>query len=609
MITCRQDVLDAVKRARQEPNPTDAFLNLLLGSPILHFSTFVTIEDKDKKRVRLDGTEGNSKPNILQYRMNAAYEWFRENNLPIRIMVLKCRQDGSSTFTGAMFHHHSRTHQVDGMIMGDEGSRTEKAWKIFCDYSRNDSFAWDSVVRRSNTEKFIVEYKDKSRGLWEHDTANDPKAGIGGTRHCLWMTEAARYSKTGARADVNAITAVISSVAPVAKSMIVAESTAEGVGSWFHQNWQGASWLEDIKKGDFGNGWIKMFAAWHEFSECRLKREARTEQYYEETLSPREKRGQTLYGWDIDQIAWRRWAVASLSAGNEDSFDQDYPEDDVSAFISSGNPRFNAEGVARLEKMSKGSPGTVGILQRVGPGKVTFIPDPEGWLWVSEKPTAKRDYLSAVDTMKGEQSEGSKDPDAHASLVLRASYLEEAGGVHVQHNLAVAACIHVKGGCRWDIGMLGERTAMLAEWYGDCMVVPEVNGPGIAVIQKLRDCGARIYQRRKADHINPGKTLMVLGWVTDKGSRGSAIGELAELIREQKIDCAYEPLVKELRTFVTHNGKDQARPGAHDDWVLAVAIGAVCMGFASSYREQQNIVHQPYSYGGSPSRRQKAGFT
>lgn len=599
-----------MKRVLAAPNPTEAAQALFLSSPICHFSTFISIEDKNKKRIRLDGTPGNSAPNILQYRMNAAYEYLRANGLPIRIMVLKCRQDGSSTFTGELFHHHSRTHQVNGMIMGDEGSRTEKVWKIFTNFSQYDKFGWDSFVKRSNTEKHIIRYRDGEDGLWEHDTANDPKAGIGGTRLCLWMTEAARYAKTGARADVNAITAVISSVPHLPKSMIIAESTAEGVGSWFHQNWQGATFLDNALKGEFGNGWIKVFAAWYEFAERRLVREPKTEQYFGEVLSEREKRGVSLYGWDTNQIAWRRWAIETLSAGNEGSFDQDYPEDDVSAFLSSGNPRFNSEGVGRLEKMSKGSPGTMGILQKNAAGKVVFVKDPEGWLWVDEMPTPGRAYLGAVDTMKGEQSEGSKDPDAHASLVLRAPYLERQGETDIEHNLNVAAAIHVRGGCRWDIGMLGERSAMLVEWYGDAMIVPEVNGPGIAVIQKLRDCGARIYQRRKADHINPGKTLMVLGWVTDKGSRGIAINDLAEAIREQKIDCRYEPLVKELRTFVTINGKDQARQGAHDDWVLSLAIGVTCIGFASVYRAMQAVEVMPSGYRGKSEQHQrKLGFT
>ena len=180
---------------------TDAQLVALVqGSPLVHFTGFVTIEDKDHKRIMLNGQEGNGLPNILQRRIAEAYDWCIENGIPARLMVLKPRQKGSSTFTGHLCYHHARRFHCDGMIIGDEGSRTEKAWQIFTDYSRNDTFPWDSRVK-FNTEKCTFTYKDGSKGLWERDTANDPKAGIGGTRRVVVTGEGCELSR---RRGVNA---------------------------------------------------------------------------------------------------------------------------------------------------------------------------------------------------------------------------------------------------------------------------------------------------------------------------------------------------------------------------------------------------------------------
>lgn len=570
---------------------------LAKADPIWNFSMGVSLENKENKRVVLDGEDGVSTPNILQWRMRDAYMYFRLRGLPIRMMVLKCRKDGASTFSGYMCYHHSRSNGVGGMVIGDEAQRTESVWKIFTEWHKRDKFPWDSVIR-FNTEKLRMRWKDGKEVLWEHDTANDPKAGIGGTRHVLWFTEAARYAKTGARTDANAITAAIQSLGSGENSMVIAESTADGAGSWFHRTWQAAVTLPDAIKGNVGNGWIRVFAAWYEFADRRLKREQRTEQYFELPLSAREKRGRDLYGWDDEQIAWRRFTILDQCDNNEGKFDENFPEDDVSCFLTSGRAKFCVDGVARLEKLARATKGEEGILQRSKDGKILWIPQEGGWLWVAKKPKHGCAYLAAADCMMGEQAEGARDPDAHAGLILCAPHFETGESGHIERNTEMSACINVRGGCRWDIDLFADRLAMLADWYGGAMVVPEANGPGAALILKLREAGARIYHREKfLDAFNPGKRLSVAGWHTDKQSRDVAVEALTTIIREQKLDCAYGPAIAEMRTFIENDrGKAEARSGSHDDWVMALGIGMACIKFASVYRETVQSVYVPGQY-------------
>ena len=589
---------------------TDAQLVALVqGSPLVHFTGFVTIEDKDHKRIMLNGQEGNGLPNILQRRIAEAYDWCIENGIPARLMVLKPRQKGSSTFTGHLCYHHARRFHCDGMIIGDEGSRTEKAWQIFTDYSRNDTFPWDSRVK-FNTEKCTFTYKDGSKGLWERDTANDPKAGIGGTRQVLWLTEAARYAKSGARADTNMITAVLSSLAKVANSLAVVESTPEGAAGWFFTNWQGCATLRQAKKMKLGNGWIKIFAAWFEFEDSSLPRIPMWERYFGGELTAREKRGIELYKWNENQIAWRRATIESECAGSEQTFDQDFPEDEVSCFMSSGRPRFDIEGVARLEIMAKAKhhEAELGVLQRAPSGEVVFMPRKDGWLWVSERPAHGQSYISFIDPCTGEQSKGAKDPDMHSAGIVRQAGMKDGKPI----NTALAAIIHVPNGCRWEDSQVAEKLVMLADYYGGTMIVPET-GNGLGVLAELRRCGARIYQREKFDHINPGKTLSVPGWETNGATRDLVVNAIADAIREQTIDIAYQPAVAQLRTFVENDrGKAEARSGAHDDHVMGIGIACACIRFSSVYRAVNSPQSNDYgrdSYRSSQGTDTQVAFT
>jgi hypothetical protein len=293
---------------------------LLMGSPIVHFSTMVEIEDKNHEMIV-------PVPNILQMRINEAYEWCLANGVAPRLQTLKPRQKGSSTFFGHLFYHHARRFHTDGLIIGDESSRVMKVWQIFTEYSIRDKFPWDSQFYY-DTKKANFTYSDGTKGQWEYDTANDPKAGISGTRQAIWYTEAARYPKMGSRTDVKVITASLASLSKSPQSLAAMESTAEGASGFFYNNWQGAVTLEDMKAGKFGNGWIKVFAAWFEFADGALPRQPQFAEYFHENYSYREKRGRQLYGWTPEQIAWRRYTIASECDGDESIFDQDYPEND-----------------------------------------------------------------------------------------------------------------------------------------------------------------------------------------------------------------------------------------------------------------------------------------
>lgn len=577
--------LDGAAEAAPEPLPdlalpedSDSCEELCRAQPLFHFSGFVQIEGKAH-------TWFTPVPNALQFDMAEAYDWCIENEIPCRLLILKPRQVGCSTFCAELCYHHMRRFHSDMLVMGDVSKRTEKVYGIFNDYSTHDAFQWDSRYQ-FNTEKGRFTYADGSEGLVEHDTALDPKAGISGTRQVLWLTEAARYMKSKGR-DKLVITAVLNSLANVPKSLALAESTAEGASGWFYETHQGAVSLEERRRGIVGNGWIKVFAAWFEFTEHQLPRTAGNVEYFREGLDDRERRGIALYGWTAEQIAWRRMKIAKDCANDVRMFDQDFPEDAESCFLASGRPRFNMEAITRMETAARVTHGLAdtGTLERGTSGEIQFLPraDGESWLWVAERPTFGCRYIGFIDPCTGEQSEGSAFPDAHAPGIIRAGYMERDRWVPPR----LVAAIDVPTGCRWDDELIADRMVRLLDWYGGCMIVPET-GNGLGVLNELRRAGANVYQREKMDAMYPGQRLKVAGWETNKDTRPLVVNAMANALREQSFDCSYLPAINEMKTFVINDrGKAEAKSGCHDDWVMGIGIGLQCIEKAQAMMPPQ----------------------
>lgn len=565
------------------PADVDSNISIIRSIPLIHFSLFTRIEDKEHTWIKPE-------PNSLQFDIDEAYTWCMENNLPCRLIILKPRQVGCSTKCAHTCYHHIRRFKSDMVVIGDKAERTKKVFGIFNDISGHDGFAqrWDSEYHY-DTLKGKFTYKDGSEGLVEHDTALDPKAGISGTRQIVWLTEAARYRKTN-NLDKKVITAVLNSLANVPRSLGIAESTPEGASGWYYETFQGAVTLEDRKKGIVGNGWIKVFAPWFAFAEHCLKRTNANLSYFKDDLDARERRGILLYSWTAGQIAWRRMKIKKDCANDVRMFDQDFPEDPESCFLASGRPRFDMDKLTKFEARAKILHHTaeMGAVERSENGEVGFVPKTDGgaWLWMIERPKFGCRYLSFIDPCTGAQNEGSPFPDAHAAGVWRAGYMEE----NRWHKPRLVAAIDVPNGCRWEDSMISERLKDLADLYGGCMVVPET-GNGLGVLYGLQQHKATVYERQKMDSMYPdGAGLRIAGWETTSDTRPIVVNALADAIAGETVEVEYLPAIHEWKTVVIKDrGKAEAKSGCHDDWAMGPAIGLQCLNYAKTLLPPQRF--------------------
>jgi hypothetical protein len=124
---------------------------------------------------------------------------------------------------------------------------------------------------------------------------------------------------------------------PAPGSEIILESTAHGVGNFFHQAWR------DAENGV--SNYIAIFVPWFWQEEYR----APVPENF--ALDEEERDYAALHGLDHEQMAWRRTKTAELKDPN--LFKQEYPANAAEAFQMSGHDSFiPPELIARARKAS-----------------------------------------------------------------------------------------------------------------------------------------------------------------------------------------------------------------------------------------------------------------
>lgn len=570
------------------PQTANDAIALTMGSPLMHFACFEKIENKQGQ------LEEGPKPTEFQIGVEQAYEWCIANEVPVRIIELKPRQSGGSTITCEICYHHSRRFRCNGLLMADEDDRTDKIWAMLNRFADCDQFAgyWGTTWAY-NTEIAKQLWKEADgtdrSAVWERETANDSKAGAAGTRRILWFSEAARYKKTGEAADFKVIGNAINSMPYEADTVVFLESTAEGPTGYFADVYASAVTLKERMAGKVGNGWIKVFCAWHECADYRLLNVPNNAPWFDDEdprfarFNPREEAGRIRWKWTPEQVAWRRMKIVSELAGDERLFDRDFPDSEEAAFAASGNSALDAEGLAVLRKNAVNVEPLMGRLIAHSPIRIVFQPtvreQADFLFW--EQPQIGLRYLVTVDPMSGKSDvTGAGEKDRHAVFVLRDAYLDAFGK---WHPLKVVARVTPPN--QFDDKVIAMHIALLAKYYGNCTIVVEGNYGG-GIIEELRDQYQANLMKRPVFNRTTQRTEERLGWWTDKTSKRVMVGHLQDHVREQKIEIFCMHTIAEFATLIVDNdGRVKASGKNQDDDPMAVAQGLACIGAATKYTE------------------------
>ena len=471
-----------------------------------------------------------------------------EAGLPVRIIILKARQIGFSTAVAGMFYYRA-THRplVKAEIVAHKADASTAIFNKMKMFQEESHPVLAPLVKASNAKEMLFEnpstdymerrVKPGMRSSIRIETAMDPDAGRSKTIHLLHLSEMAFWPKS---AD-QTMNSLMNAVPPMPGTIVIIESTANGIGGRFYEEWQRAV------QGQ--SPFVPLFFPWYGFTDYSMKPE--------DDFEPTEEEKELIADYNVtnEQLAWRRWCILSNCSGNIDSFHQEYPTTPEEAFIATGCPVFDVKAIDKAMRVAP-DPIKVGRVLDVnenGEHRAKFQTQARGYLKIWQPPVDGVEYVIGIDVALGV-----KDGDYSVMEVIRKDTREQVAEWHG----------HI------DPDLLGTEAVFLGRYYNLALLAPEVNNHGIATVNAIRRYRyPRLYRRVKDGQVND-KTTSTYGWQTTQVTKPKIISLLTRLLRENATKIKSKAALSECLTYVVEEDgrKTSAQIGCHDDRVMALAI-------------------------------------
>lgn len=465
-----------------------------------------------------------------------------ENKLPIRFIILKARQQGVSTIVEALIYWWTTTHKgQQGKVIAHNSDTSLYLYEMFRTYYENSHPSFQPMAKY-NTRDGLVFDNDTNplKGLKSRiDTATAENSGTGRGQTIQWLhgSEVALWPKG------NEIVAGLMQAVPfLPNTAVFLESTANGIGDYFHTTWNAA------KRGE--SPFEPLFFPWTMDPEYSIK----PPKYFK--LTAEEKKLRKEFSLTLGQIYWRRKKMLEFT-GDEKRFYQEYPLTDTEAFLASGTPRFNIQKLSEMESKIDDHPfKTYELMEKQNKQtklmEIIANVEENAPLKIWEKPKDGHEYVIGADVAEGIEEDYSvatvMDKINHMTVARFRGDMEPAD--------------------------FGEYLSILGKWYNHALIGAEINNHGLTTVQRLRDVGYdNIYRREMGIDERYEEYTSKLGWRTDIRTKPLMVDGLSEAITTDQLQDYDLIFIRECMTYVRdHRGKTNAQAGQHDDCVIATAI-------------------------------------
>ncbi len=483
-----------------------------------------------------------------------------ELEIPKRYIVLKARQMGLSTlFEGLIFHDTSTNENKNSLIIAHEEPASQNLFQMSKLYYENLPDLIRPMKKYSNGKILSFENPETDENKKQGNpglrskisiaTAGTGEVGRSATIHNLHVSELAFFPD-----PKTTMLGLLQCVPDEPNTMIVLESTANGVGDYFHELW--------IKAVKGENEFIPIFLPW--FIDPNYSRPFRSESEKQQFVGEVEStsinnNGETVYTYEYElmqkhnltyeQLNWRKYTIANKCQGDELLFMQEYPSTPEEAFISTGRPKFSFKALKKYQTITQ-EPER-GYLRINSDNKVDFIPDAKGYVSMWKQPEPDKFYCIGADV-----AEGLAHGDYSCGLVGD----EEFDIVAMWHG-------HI------DPDLFGIELIKLGKYYNDAYMGVENNNHGLTTLSIMkREEYWNLYFSKSYDRISD-KLTQKLGWSTNARTKPLMIDKLAEFVREMFVGIYSDLIISEMFTYVIEDdGKTNAQSGCFDDTVMAAAI-------------------------------------
>lgn len=504
--------------------------------------TFLRIKTKDGEVVPF-------KFNKAQMRLWRLMKDLDSKGKPIRIIILKARQLGMSTFVqGYLFWKSVSSPGTNGLVVShDEDSAIELFSKqeMMFRLLPEEYYSQLQAIKDAKKQGKKLAFAGDLNTLLYVDTAGKATIGRGQTYQFVHLSEFAYYPKPR-----EIMRGLSQSVPKKAGTVMIIESTADGMGNAFHKMWERSS------KGE--SEWAPLFIPWYEDDDYRMLPPKGFK------LTRDEKKIKRKYKLDDDQMYWRRYVIETDFDGDVEAFEQENPADPKEPFLISGRPYFGKSNLHEYRRKTK-DPLKQGIFE-VKRKKPVFTEQEDGQWRIFKKPVASRHYVIGADVAGGSAR------DYSAAHVLDLETLEQVASF--------------RG--KLDPYQFAYQLKWAGLAYNTALLAVERNGEGRACVLKLSNdmMYPRMYYPQTEESWSGGIEKQ-WGWVTSSRTRPTILSQLKELMSERDIIIHDDRTVTELESFVTVDTSKiaTAANGAYDDMVMALAIAG-----SSSVREQASAM-------------------
>lgn len=535
-----------------------------------------------------DGNEDNPKDVLFVLNrsqrdlLKIFYDGFKYNK-PVRVIIDKSRQQGFSTFTqlfygwDQIFVHPgtnscivAHVENTSRIIRGMYSKMLSKLppWLV----GKSDNLALTPFEKGNKTS--II------KGIGSRVTigsAEKPNNIAGDNISLVHFSEVGLYKTTQGIKPEQLIQSILGGVAYRANTIVVYESTARGVGNFFHREW-----LDAINKTSV---YTPLFRAWFLLDRDTLPIKEYAE--FVESMSDYERWMFSL-GATLEGINWYR--QASKQFRDQWRWKSERPNTWEESFQSTGHRLYPVDDVMRLRKNCK-DPMFVGDVygkkpfgeeamedvvfkeERGGPLKIWFMPDTDPTHRCNDR------YVIVMDIG------GCSDHSDRSVICVLDRFDMTRGGVPI---VVAEWCGHI------DHDLLAWKAVQIAHAYDDGLLVIESNTLETEqtegdhfdyILDEIAYHYDNLYCRTPAEKIKMGFDP-VWGFHTNKATKRMVCDHQKKVLRENMyIETCVDACDEHDFMEVKSNGSLGAVDGQHDDRHITRAIGVwVCYDYLNAPR-------------------------
>lgn len=584
------------------PEEDEKLLTIFRKDPAPFIEKYLKINTKEGKITDFKLKRG-------QRIVNSLIQKYRAKNKPVRLIILKARQVGISTYLeGLIFWRMRFWRHTDARIVSFENGSATKIFNMTELYYESLPENLRPLKYRRTKGMLIMGNPDESTRLYhpglmsgvEIGTAKNVHIGRGSHYQCAHLTEAALWN------DAYATTrSLLQCIPSEPETYAFIESTSNGADGYFYDEFMRAR--ERLSESSMPEWYPVFLPFWlDEGYEDGLTDEealeiAESSDEYEKSLK---NKFSPVITWG--HISWRRKILSEKCQGIKSIFDLEYAPTVDESFAASGQSVFDKESLIWYRTNTVKN-GTVGRLIVPDSGMVRrpyFVQDPEGPLTIWEHPQEGMVYGLGCDAALGtEPQEATEDGESSASEVGERDF---CAGIVLSANMKQVAQYNSRVISAYDFG---DEMANLGIYYNTALLMPETGaqGAGYAIQKRLKDIQYPLIGRwEKVDSTTNNKTTGALGWEINFKTKQILIADMqreikrgsGRLFTRTTFDERNRPrlairsmeLLRQLQVFANlAGGGVGAKKGSHDDLVIALGLALKALEQSGAFHLQPSL--------------------